>query len=461
MHVRQWPRCVVLIVGFAAVFISPVNAQTNERIYENIEFRVVTPGARAAAMGKTFVGIADDATAAASNPGGLSNLFDPEFSFEYAWTQLHHTRMATFDVTKVPKISTIEKWTWVQEPTFASFVTPLPEWARTVTVGFYYNSLQRYQEHVDIPNKDPKTGTSLTLGGYAGDADISGKAIGIAGSVLVHRKLSVGASIKWQRLHNRTTSGGFIQDFKPASYDDFRSRTETDDTDTAVGAQFGLLYKPTPRLALGAAFLPGTTFSLDTRIIGVYSPDDDEKRGFKHDHPLDVSYFKNPDQKIEYRIPDRFTVGVSSRLTRSVTAVGDLAFIRYSQRITEKFLIVDFLAQQGSSGLTPEQYSLPNIAEVHAGLEYRYRRGFRTVSFRAGFFTDPQHQMVFDQRHLNKSGQAQSQRIQFNTYQPGTAVGVTGGLGVVVKNHVQFDGAVSRSRNATEIVVSSVVRLAR
>lgn len=460
MRVRQWSRFVLIVVGFFAAS-HVVQAQTNERIYENIEFRVVTPGARAAAMGKAFVGIADDATSAASNPGGLSNLFDPEFSFEYAWTQLHHTRMATYDPTQIDPVSTIETWTWVREPTFASFVTPLPEWARTVTVGVYYNSLQRYEEHVDIPNVDPKTRTPLTLGGYAGDADISGKAIGIAGSVLVHRKLSLGASIKWQWLHNRTTSGGFIQDFRPASYDLFRSRTETDDTDTRIGMQFGALYKPTPRFAVGVAFLPGTTFSLDTTIIGVFSPDDDEERGFRHDRPLDVSRFTDPHKVIEYRIPDRLTVGTSSRITRNVTAVADIGLIRYSQRITDKFLIVDFLAQQRSSGLKPEQYSLPDTVEVHAGVEYRYRRGFRTVSFRTGFFTDRQHQMLFDTQHLNRSGQATNQRIQFNSYQPGTAYGVTGGLGIVVANHAQFDGAVSRSRNATEIVLSTVVRLGR
>ena len=49
-------------------------AQTNERLYEGLNFKFVTPGARAAGMGVTFVGLADDATAAASNPAGLSNL---------------------------------------------------------------------------------------------------------------------------------------------------------------------------------------------------------------------------------------------------------------------------------------------------------------------------------------------------------------------------------------------------
>ena len=47
-------------------FSGQANAQTNERIYEGLNFRFVTPGARAVGMGVTFIGLADDATAAAS-----------------------------------------------------------------------------------------------------------------------------------------------------------------------------------------------------------------------------------------------------------------------------------------------------------------------------------------------------------------------------------------------------------
>ena len=77
--------CVALLTADAA-------AQTNERIYEDLDFRFVTPGARAVGMGKTFVGLADDATAAESNPAGMSNLLEQEFSFEFIGTQIKHER---------------------------------------------------------------------------------------------------------------------------------------------------------------------------------------------------------------------------------------------------------------------------------------------------------------------------------------------------------------------------------
>ena len=53
----------VLTIVCAALVPADAAGQTNERIYEDLDFRFVTPGARAVGMGKTFVGLADDATA--------------------------------------------------------------------------------------------------------------------------------------------------------------------------------------------------------------------------------------------------------------------------------------------------------------------------------------------------------------------------------------------------------------
>jgi len=48
-----------------------------------LDFRFNNPGARANAMGGAFIGLTDDATAAYTNPAGLTILTEPEFSVEY------------------------------------------------------------------------------------------------------------------------------------------------------------------------------------------------------------------------------------------------------------------------------------------------------------------------------------------------------------------------------------------
>src|SRR5207237_1938085 len=52
-----------------------------------------TPGARANGMGRSFIGLADDATAAVTNPAGLITLTRPQFYVEYKNTKLESQRL--------------------------------------------------------------------------------------------------------------------------------------------------------------------------------------------------------------------------------------------------------------------------------------------------------------------------------------------------------------------------------
>jgi long-chain fatty acid transport protein len=449
------PRSLATALSILFGVVTGAVAQTNERAYENIEFRVVTPGARAEAMGRTFIGIADDATAAASNPAGLSNLADPEVSFEWSLTDLQHTRMASFVPNRVKPVRTITTSTVVQEPTFFSLVSPLPDrrGIRNATVAVFYSSLQRYQEQFDIPNE--LDGERLTQGGYAGEIDISARSLGLAGSVVLGQHVSIGGALTARQLSNRTKSGGYVQDSRPERWEDFRSGTNTDGTDTKLSGQIGVLIKLAGGFSAGASYIAGTTFELKTQIFGVFSPENSPPLP-----PRDISTFMSPEQNIEYRIPDRLTAGAAMRASPAVTVVGDLSLVRYSQRITDRFLIVDFLGQP-SAGLDRSQYVFHDALEVHFGGEYRRPMSFGTLAFRAGFFTDPPHHMRFDERYLNPSRQAVGQRLQFNAYHRGTVIGKTFGGGIVLWNRFQVDAAVSVSSAATGVVVSSVYRFPR
>src|ERR1700757_3116697 len=77
------PSLVILTVLLAISLAHPASAQETkapEVGFSSIPFQFFPPGARSLAMGGTFVGIADDATAAASNPAGLVILTRPEAS---------------------------------------------------------------------------------------------------------------------------------------------------------------------------------------------------------------------------------------------------------------------------------------------------------------------------------------------------------------------------------------------
>jgi hypothetical protein len=75
-------RYVVLLA--ALMLLCPAAGYSLDNSYWNtgLNFRFYPPGARALGMGGAFVGLADDTTAAASNPAGLAQLTRMQLAIE-------------------------------------------------------------------------------------------------------------------------------------------------------------------------------------------------------------------------------------------------------------------------------------------------------------------------------------------------------------------------------------------
>lgn len=83
-------------------------------------------------------------------------------------------------------------------------------------------------------------------------------------------------------------------------------------------------------------------------------------------------------------------------------------------------------------------------------------RNSRTVSPAA----DPDHPLRYQSGGNNLDHPADPiLNFRFNTLQPQTHYGFTGGWGIALKNRVQIDSAVSAGDDATEVVVSMVIRV--
>ena len=89
--------CLAAVLVLASV--SNIYAVTDEEIFRAFSLNLSTPGARARAMGGAFIGLADDATAAETNPAGLSLLVRPEFSLEYGY---ENPRSVTNNIVQIP-----------------------------------------------------------------------------------------------------------------------------------------------------------------------------------------------------------------------------------------------------------------------------------------------------------------------------------------------------------------------
>ena len=89
---------MLFLIGLASSIIVPdtvyaLIAADNQSF--NLNFRFNSPGARANGMGGAFIGVADDATAAYTNPAGLTILTEPE----NALVKQHIAMLATEGVT--------------------------------------------------------------------------------------------------------------------------------------------------------------------------------------------------------------------------------------------------------------------------------------------------------------------------------------------------------------------------
>lgn len=453
-------RVVYVATGLLIAASSLASAQTNERLFEGLDFRFVTPGARAVAMGVTFVGLADDATAAASNPAGLSNLRHAELSVEFLGSHASQRYLVSNTIQGVPcdrpcdVFATFGRTSWVM-PSFASVAVPLGD----LTVAGFMNSQQRFTRQFDLePRRVPPVETPLgTLGpsgqtAESGRLDVSVRNYGASGAWAARPWLSVGGSAVVSHLslesRGENIEGGAL-----------RSLTRTSASVVRPSVFAGVLAKPLRRLAIGLGYYHGTTFPMRTEVSGTFG----NRAGAEFpDRCLNASFTRpericdpQPPLRTDYVVPTRVAVGASYRGSSGLTVVGEAARVRYSMLVTEHFQIIDF---RFSENVAPEDYYLDDVTEVHGGLEYAWTRGRHVVALRAGGFTDPGHSLRF--RVDGLSGSDAVENFIFNTRaSTRTRVGGTFGMGVTFNNRLQADAAVSLVTGANRIVVSLVRRI--
>ena len=416
----------IVFTAWMFIFASSAAAQTNERLYEDLDFRFVTPGARAIAMGKTFVGLADDATAAYSNPAGLSNLLEQEISFELNTNQIKHHRFVPSETGETQVFG--ER---VYTPSFFSYAVPVSNF----TLSAFRNVVQDYEEQFEFSGRFiPAIGRREN--GAFGDMNISAVNYGAGGSYLLSRFLSIGGSIIVSHLDIDTHGG-------TGNPDNPRNHTDTVGSDAATSFILGVLIKPTPVISMGVVYNRKSIFHLETTLHGQYLL----RQG-------DIIRFHNRVVPIDYVIPDRIAFGGSWKVRQNITISADIAGIRYSQQITGNFLVLDFINQLG-----PKNYRIRDVTEVHAGGEYRFYTRKIAWALRAGMFTDPSHPLVFQRLADTADFPALVEGFRFNDNRSSSGFGGAFGAGIAINNRIQFDTAFSFNRNSEEIVASWVWKI--
>jgi long-chain fatty acid transport protein len=376
--------------------------------FSSIPFQFFPPGARSLAMGATFVGIADDATAAASNPAGLVILTRPEASAHGRFTRFATTSAGGYAQPSTTALS----------PSYASVVVPRTPFS----LSAYYQQVSNIDLARSFTGPVQFRGSvGPTPFASSSRIDLLVADLGLSGAVKLGGRVSLGATIARRKVRLNYLNENLITGDRP-----FRDHASADASDDAVVFNSGVLLNPNGRVSVGVVYKRGGAFHLPYVV------------DFEGSIPGPVSC-PRPDVCTAgaIQIPDTWGLGAALRPSGQWLLATDVALVRYSQLSDTIFRAIpfDIYPIPPSNVLGPTTFD--DIVQIHAGAE-RIFIGRPTIGVRAGVYHRP---------NFNQGGSVDT-----------GATFLTAGVGLVFGDRGQLDLAASLSKGVSEGLASLVVR---
>lgn len=446
-------RCNRRLIASLAVALAAASAGA-QTISINSSPNIVGSGARALGMGAAFIGVADDATAASWNPGGLTQLERPELSLvisrkwydeEFANTRyIHPDETFSVDFSDINYFSYAHPFGWTiggRNLVFSINYQKQYDFERALDLKvqrFAYPTSRfgtaSYQ-HLDIDYLQEGGLASLTP---AFAIEVTNKlSIGIAVNIWDESLL---AGNEWEEhQETRIATGLFgstpISRAKVVSDKKYRNFNGTNFT-------IGALYKPNDRWSVGAVY--------HSQLVAELEYTEFESLLYEINNGVALPYTLPERYSTRYRMefPSAYGLGVAYRFPNDkLTLTLDV-----TRREWDEFVRIDkrgFLFMPGAIGLRGARRvspitGLPKSQSPHDPT-YTVRLGGEYVfvdaakpkqeylpSIRAGIFYDPEP----------ASGSSDGM-FGFNkgSGDPDDYYGFTLGLGCLVKNRVNIDAA--------------------
>jgi hypothetical protein len=431
------------VAGALLLCAPPVFAQASLQI--PLQFDFLNPGARSLALGGAFTGLADDATSGFTNPAGLTILRFPEVSFEGRVRRLESSFLAggrlSGAVTNrgIDTIAGPAYGVGIDEsagPAYFSFVYPKDNWA----VAGYRHEFVRVQQSFESNGVFQGEGSREQALRARRQLDMN--AYGISAAYKPAPFASFGASMvfyttRMNASFDRYDSPEFFSapTFHPST---LRGAAEQTADTTALGFSLGGLFTLRQR-PTGQASGPDLVLGLVYRHAGAFD--------FS---AFEGALFEPVTRDSTFDPPDTFAIGMSSHLTQSLTATVDVAFVRYSE------LLDGYIsAQSAATGANSVNFTIDDVTEIHAGVEYVFARRF-SPALRVGAWRDPNHSIVY-----NAQSSTDLLEQRFAAYLPGAddLTHLTFGAGLALSPRYEINGAVDVSKRTRVISLSAVVRV--
>jgi long-subunit fatty acid transport protein len=433
------------------LFATAAGAQTNDDVFAGLQFSFAPPGARSLGIGGAFVGRADDATAAYSNPAGLLWLRKPEVSFEaryasYTTTYLNGGRLTGQptlignDTFSSPQFSDFEEATLGLS--FLSYARPTKsgKWAFAVyrhELANFEASIESQGSYGGLPPRVTKSGSLL------GAVDLLIENYGASGALALTDNLWVGLGLSYYRIDVEGVTRRYEHEslFEPARFtpqQQFLTRALVGD-DSKIAVIGGLLWRSKGRRwGAGAVYRQGPEFDVDSSFT--YGP-----LAFSRGR-ADLELAASLSGPTTFHTPDVLGAGFSIRTTDALTLSFEVDRVTYSNLQPEK----NVLSQERSL----DRFVIDDATELHLGLEYVLLSLRRPLVLRAGAYSDPDHQL----RHRSN---LVSDFLLDARYRPGDdVVHATGGVGLVLEDgRFQLDLAFDTSERGDILTLSMVATI--
>ena len=383
-------KCMAIVGCFSLFVLSMVfvfaGGHSSQALAEESLKRVEIPsspnpvgsGARALGMGGAFIAIADDATAASWNPGGLTQLQTPEVSVVGAY--FHRTDDNTFGTN--PEASGDQSVSDAQL-NYLSGTYPFTVLDHNMVVSLNYQNLYDFNLSWQLPlNQKMET--------YSLDRNIDVKqdgslsAYGLAYAVQLLPSVSFGFTLnfwqngiydnKWKTTAHAYGTGSDYGD--PFAYE---SNTTDQYTLTGFNANVGVLWNLTSNFTFGAIIK--TPFTADVkREFSTITTQKFSESAFDTKHSSSFTDYGEMDMPMSYGI------GLAYRFSDQFTMAADIYRTEWGD-----YLYKDSKGAKTSpiSGLSQEQSDVDATNQVRVGAEYLFIKDDFAIPLRAGLFYDP------------------------------------------------------------------------
>ncbi|MCD6426083.1 MAG: outer membrane protein transport protein [Anaerolineales bacterium] len=370
------------VLSLLCVVMSFPVSSTAQSLMQNIDisssWNPVGSGARAIGMGGAFIGVADDATAASWNPAGLIQLEKPEVSI--VGNYVYRKNDESYGTNpEADNSNTVNK----NSINYFSVSYPFELFRTNMTLSINYQNLYEFNagSSFHLSQREVEGINTWVLDRNINLEQIGNLyAIGLAYSVQLHPKLSVGVTLNfwedwlgensWKEKYHESATGTLTIDPPgPVLFTTPISRIERSVKDyefEGFNANIGILWNVTEKLVLGGVLKTKFTADLD------FSYSSSSGDSFKEKQRLDM--------------PMSYGLGAAYRFSDAFTVSADVYRTEWQDFILTQ---ADGTKVSPITGLSEQESGIDATIQVRIGGEYLLINPKYIVPLRAGLFYDP------------------------------------------------------------------------